>query len=209
MTRLAYGVEHNQIPAPMSNLGVQVTQNVPANFTGSQQAQPVAAYKRPAQPVQSPVQQHVIPPIQQEIEAPIEILEIAPIQQPQQINVPAPVVSVPQLPVASDDAMERLRGFVSEALEIACGDLEDGRAEPEWIDFALAKWPKHFLDALLVAPHDAARIEAIKQCSDPEVFQKLMVLVSNPMHYQHFMQALIGLMGEYRNRKIVPITQAS
>lgn len=223
LTRLAYGVEHNQIAPPLLQMGVPAA---PTNFSGSQPAIPVLPY-RPVQPVQQPPQQvqqrHVIPPtpapalatpkpvqVQQE-HAPIEILELAPAAAPVRAAVqPQQVQPQPVGTNVNDEALERLHGFVTEAMEIACGDLEDGRAEPEWVEFALAKWPRHFLDSLLVVPTgDAGRIEAIRQYTEAEVFNRLMQLVATPVHYQHFMQALMSMMGEYRNRKIVPISAAS
>lgn len=210
---LAHNVEQGRISAPpsMSQLGVG---NVPAQPQVQQQyapvtmAQPIPPAQRPIVPP-PPVAPVAVNPAPAVIPAaPVEVYEV---QQPiQLVQPPAPIVVAEN---TADDAIARLREYVNEAIEIACADLEDGRREHEWSNFALDKWPMYFLDQLLTAPDDGVRIQLIQTHTDPELFQRLVTLISAVPNAQHnyamFMLALQNMLMEHRQAKVVPLNAAS
>lgn len=214
---LAHNVEQGRIAAPpsMSQLGVN---NVPAQPQIQQQYAPVTM-AQPIPPAQRPIvtPSPVVPPVAPPVAinpAPVappvvEPVEVYEVQQPAQLVQPPAVAAVEPTAV---DALVRLREYVNEALEIACADLEDARREHEWPNFALDKWPMYFLDQLLTAPDDGARVQLIQTHADPELFQRLVTLISAVPNAQHnyamFMLALQNMLMEHRQAKVVPLNVA-
>lgn len=131
-----------------------------------------------------------------------EVYEEQGIVQIQAQVQPAPVhVAVPVEQVPIDD---RLRGHIDQALTICVEeDLIDGRRHHEWADYALDNWHKVFLDRLVRAPDDAARVELIKSKASPELFHKLHVKLLDgaaPHNYAYFIEALHTLIQEHGNQ---------
>lgn len=211
---LAHNVEQGRIAAPpMTALGVgnpPAQPQVQQQYAPATMAQPIPTAQRPVTP--PPVVAVNPPPVVVPPPAPTPPVELYEVQQAVQQVYPTATVTV-AVEQTDDAAAQRLREYVNEALEIACADLEDGRREHEWSNFALDKWPMYFLDQLLTAPDDGARIQLIQTHADPDLFQRLVTLISTAPSAQHnyamFMLALQNMLMEHRQAKVVPLNAAS
>lgn len=115
----------------------------------------------------------------------------APVQQ-----APA-VAQVPAQPVAPVGSDDELTEHVTEAMEQAIRDLDAGRRDPDWPDYALGKWNNSFLVQLAQASDDSARIQLIGTRCDRAVFEQLIQrLRGNTTHVVNFTQGLHVLMQE-------------
>ena len=137
------------------------------------QQTPVAAQPRPV--AEAPVQQGTL----------VETEETAVIiQQPQQ----------PQQPQGEES--EAGDNYINEAMEMAIADIKAGRREHDWVEFALGKWNRDFLQALSQSPDDEARIKLLQQATEPELFNALLALLldaQHPQNYRDFMENLTAL----------------
>lgn len=86
-----------------------------------------------------------------------------------------------------------LAEMVDETLRLAILDVKAGRAEHEWVEFALAKWDQDYLQAFVMAPDDATRIELVAAKADPALFEQLQTLLIEKGH-QNFMDNVARLL---------------
>jgi len=123
--------------------------------------------------------------------------EPRPASTPRTATAPvAPSVAAPvQLAPGADDD---LREHVTEAMEQAVRDLDAGRRDPDWPDYALGKWNNSFLQQLAQAPDDSARIRLIGTQCDPQVFEQIVMrLRANTGHVVNFTAGLHVLIQEF------------
>jgi hypothetical protein len=165
-----------------------------------------AAPMLPMTPAMNPVPQQSV---QQPRQASAVIFEEEPLAAPQQQQQqqqhqqqhPVATVPQPQMQAIQNEPMEnRLVEAVSEAMNMAVGDINAGVRDHDWVDFALGKWPKTFLDSIAGATDVSVRIELISQACDPAVFQRLYTLLTNerqPESYANFLRALDTLVQEH------------
>jgi len=101
----------------------------------------------------------------------------------------------PQNPEEAQAAEERLSEFVTEAMEMAMDDFQDGRREHSWPEHALGKWNRNFLDQLLRAPDDHGRLQLIRAKCDAGVFGRISQrLMQGGDDVQNFTNALRSLL---------------
>jgi hypothetical protein len=156
----------------------------------------------PQQPQPQTLQQQQAVQQQRQQAAQAVVFEEEPIvQQPQQPQQAVMNVPQPQMQAIQNEPMEnRLVDVVSEAMNMAVGDINAGVRDHDWVDFALGKWPKSFLDAIAGATDVSVRIELISQACDPTVFQQLYALLTNerqPESYANFLRALDTLVQDH------------
>ena len=114
-----------------------------------------------------------------------------------------------QVPDVQAGASQRLIEVVTEAVELAIEDINNGVRDADWPDFALGKWPKQFLDQICALPDLASRIDLLSKVCDPTVFnQGLYPLLANeqkPENYANFIRALDSLVAEHLNGAAVGV----
>jgi hypothetical protein len=148
----------------------------------------------PVAPVAPAVQETTLTPIPlPETAAVVE----APVQQgvmvetiEQQTVVQVPAAPPEQAEMQGDD-------YVNEGIAMAVADIKAGRREHDWVEFALGKWTRDYLNSLAQAPNDEARIQILQQASDPGLFQELISLLldaNKPHNYRDFMENLKALL---------------
>ena len=89
--------------------------------------------------------------------------------------------------------------YVTEAVSLAIADIRAGRREHDWVDFALGKWNRDFLQELVKLPDDQQRIALIQQKTDPAVFNELVALLTDaqkPQNYRDFVENFKALLEE-------------
>lgn len=129
---------------------------------------------------------------------------VAPTPQPPAIppyQAPAATPAAqPMSPIENMTADDRLRDVVSEAMEIAIDDMRNGVREHDWVNFAIGKWTRSFLDELSTTPLPEKRIELIQQKCDQEIFATLYQMLTDmsiPHNYQYFTQNMEVLIQEH------------
>ena len=110
-------------------------------------------------------------------------------------------VAPPSIPVDAQVFVNtRLSSVVTEAMRQAIEDLNEGTREHDWPDFAIAKWPKNFLDAFAQATDDAQRVELIRNVCDPTVFAAVYGKFIDPnlaAGYQAFVEGMRMVVQEH------------
>lgn len=151
-------------------------------------AQPVAV-------VQAPVSSAALPVVQ---EQPVAVVEV----QTQQSGVMVETVEQPVPPQPQQEQPQQAESgddYVNEAVNMAIQDINAGRKEHDWVDFALGKWSRDFLQALAQAPDDEARFTLLQQATDPELFKALAALLldaQKPQNYRDFVENMKALIEE-------------
>jgi hypothetical protein len=200
-------VTQQQLPLPVQQ------PNIMRQQVQQQQVQPV----QPVQMLRIPVPHVRAPAPQPQVNtatnsAPIEAIfeDEEPVIITQQVEQRQAVII--QQPV-NNDSEERLRVYVSEAMKMAVTeDLTDGRREHEWPEYAAAKWNKAFLDSLVYAKDDSARIDLIKSRCDGLIYESLQAQLlddKKPDNYQNFITALHNLIAEHAQATGIVLTPAT
>ena len=86
--------------------------------------------------------------------------------------------------------------YINEAISMAVADLKVGRREHDWVEFALGKWTRDFLQQIAQARDDAERIKLLQASADPGLFQELVELLMDaqkPQQYRDFIENLTAL----------------
>lgn len=127
-----------------------------------------------------------------------------------QQHEPAPVQVAPapaQAPT-QPESEEYLTRVVTAAMEVLKTDLAANPAEYEWVEMALAKWNKSFLDTIAAIPdspdRDAVVVQMIAEKCDPAVWNEIATQLYSDtdnlgaQRYQRFVTSIQDLINEIR-----------
>jgi hypothetical protein len=126
---------------------------------------------------------------------PQPVMQQMPVAEPVMTVQPAAASTV-EVPVEEGD---RTQEVVNEALAMALEDIRAGRRAHDWVDFALDKWDRPLLNALVSAADDSARIMLIQQYADPQLFGQLAQVLmdtAHPEYYSNFIENVHNLLEE-------------
>jgi hypothetical protein len=81
--------------------------------------------------------------------------------------------------VLSPEAKARLVEIVTEMVSTAVGDLEDGRADPDWVEYGLSKLPDYFKAALARTAAPIDQVAMLASYCEQGVFENLKLLITD------------------------------
>jgi hypothetical protein len=202
------------LPAPQ---GVMVPAE---DYDSGQQQQYV---QQPVQQVQQ-VQYVPVQPIQQ-VQQPVQQVQVQQVQMDQVRAVYADAVledgggaavqaasnpvaqaaqsgANPAVAMAPVQVDPDLSEHVTEAMRMAIADINAGRSNQDWADYAGGKWG-NFLATLVAAPGDAERLALIRGQCAPAAYQQLYGLLStNGAGMRNFLESLRAMLAEYNQERV-------
>lgn len=155
---------------------------------------PIQAPAPPSQPPPPPLEMAAPPPAP----PPPNVAVVA----SQQVPPAPPSVQASQANGADNPMEEDLRGWLDSTMEIAIVDFTAQKAEHDWMDTALAKWHKAFLDELVRVDNSADCAVLIEKKASPAVWARFQPLISRGDNAYRFLSEIAMLVNAHKRNAV-------